>query len=82
MYFERFGLGLRPMARRGQDPSLQNDLKRGIVGRGLDRSAVAPHLLWINFLSNPCFTAAFNTTHVKNTSMGSIVVFFTRPAVK
>ena len=40
------------------------------------------YLLWINFLSSPCFTAALSTTQVRNTSMGSIVVFFTRPEVK
>ena len=40
------------------------------------------YLLCINFLSSPCFTAALSTTQVRNTSMGSIVVFFTRPEVK
>ena len=48
----------------------------------LTREAFCPHRLWINFLSSPCFTAALSTTQVRNTSMGSIVVFFTRPEVK
>ena len=48
----------------------------------LTRDAFCPHRLWINFLSSPCFTAALSTTQVRNTSMGSIVVFFTRPEVK
>ncbi len=55
---------------------------------GVFRHAAPPfdkggfYLLWINFLSSPCFTAALSTTQVRNTSMGSIVVFFTRPEVK